>query len=235
MEPRGLGRLTFGLPAPKYFLGAFWLSTLMAIALPAQATHHYTEKQLDALATRVGRVFWVVAVDPQSPSFLSSPAADASAFRAGDEAFEIVELVGRKAKDPYYKVRFESGKEGYIRPETFREAFNVTIVTVDPRAEEKKHAAAAAEEEKQRIDWIQSQPWSPAVKEAAVKRQAIPGMNHAEVKKTLGNPARVTKLKGRTNFAEEHWFYGDGSVAIFHNGLLNRVESGKKRDGQKTE
>jgi hypothetical protein len=222
-------------PAVKYFVGACFLLLVIALTFSAHATHHYTEKQLDALATRVGKVFWVVRVGSESPSFLSDPAADARSFHAEAGPFEIIELVGRQAKNPYYRVRFESGKEGYIRPEAFHEAFNVAIMTVDPQADEKKKAAEAAEEEKQRIGWIEAQPWSRAVKEAAIKRQVIPGMNRTEVKTILGDPTRVSKLKALGNVAEERWVYGDRSVVIFHNGLLNRVESQKKPNGQKTE
>jgi hypothetical protein len=222
-------------PALKYPVGASLLLLAIAIAFSAHATHHYTEKQLDALAARVGKVFWVVTVDDQGPSFLSNPAADARSFHAEAGPFEIIEVVGRKNKNPYYKVRFESGKEGYIRPEDFREAFNVTIMTLDPQADEKKKAAEAAEEEKQRIGWIEAQPWSRAVKEAAIKRQVIPGMNRTEVKKILGDPTRVSKFKILGNVTEEQWVYGDRSVVIFHNDLLNRVESAKKPAGQKTE
>lgn len=221
--------------ALKHLVGASFLLLVIAIAAPAHATHHYTEKQLNALATHVGKVFWVVTVDNQSPSFLSNPAADAPSFQAEAGAFEIIELVGRQAKNPYYRVRFESGKEGYIRPEAFREAFNVTIMSVDPQADEKKKAAEAEEAEKQRIDWIQAQPWSRAVKEAAIKRQVIPGMTRTEVKKILGEPTRVSKRKAISNIAEEQWVYGDRSVVIFHNDLLNRIESAKKPTGQKTE
>lgn len=221
--------------ALKYVVGASFLLLVIAIASSAHATHHYTEKQLDALATHVGKVFWVVTVDNQSPSFLSNPAADARSFHAEAGPFEIIAVIGRQAKNPYYRVRFESGKEGYIRPEAFREAFNVTIVSVDPQADEKKKAAEAAEEEKQRIDWIQAQPWSRAVKEAAIKRQVIPGMTRTEVKKILGDPTRVSKRKAISNVAEEQWVYGDRSLVIFHNGLLNRVESAKKPAAQKTE
>jgi hypothetical protein len=207
--------------AAACWLGAiFWL-----VPFFAHASHHYTDKQIDAFAERIGKVFWVTEVNQQTPSFVSSPRTDAAPFQANDnESFEITELVGRKAKDPYYKVKFESGKEAYIRPETFLEAFNATIVTVDPRADERKKEAQATQKEKTRIDWIQTQPWSRAVKEAAIKRQAVPGMNAAEVRMVLGDPARVHKIKGRFNFGEEHWFYADGSIAIFHNGLLNRVE-----------
>jgi hypothetical protein len=205
---------------------ACWLGVIfLFVPFFAHASHHYTDKQLDVLTDRVGKVFWVTEVNQQTPSFLSSPRADASPFQPNDnESFEITELVGRKAKDPYYKVKFESGKEAYIRPEAFHEAFNATIVTVDPQADERKKEARAAQKEKTRIDWIQAQPWPRAVKEAAIKRQAVPGMNAAEVKTVLGDPARVHKIKGRFNLAEEHWFYADGSIAIFHNGLLNRIE-----------
>src|SRR5258705_186102 len=75
-----------------------------------------------------------------------------------------------------------------------------------------------------KIFWIKSQPWSPAVKEAAIKKQPTPGLNTAEVKRVLGAPRRVTKLRGLTKVAEEHWFYPDGSVLIFNNGLLTRTE-----------
>ena len=119
-------------PALTYPVGAPLLLLAIAIAFSAHATHHYTEKQLDALATRVGKVFWIVTVHPEGPSFLSNAAADAPSFQADAGPFEIIELVGRRDKNPYYKVRFESGKEGYIRPEDFFEAFNVTIMTVDP-------------------------------------------------------------------------------------------------------
>ena len=209
----------------EHCLRAVFLLVLMIGAFPVRASHHYTDKQLDVLAARIGKVFWVTEMDNRTAAFLSSPRVDASSFQANDnESFEITELVGRKAKDPYYKVKFESGKEAYIRPEAFFEAFNATIVTVDPRADERKQEAAAAQKEKTRLDWIQAQPWPRAVKEAAIKRQAVPGMNEEEVKTVLGDPVRMRKNEERLNFAEEHWFYADGSIAIFHNGLLNRVE-----------
>lgn len=205
-----------------------FLFMLLALNATASASHHYTEKQLDALAARVGKTFWIISVNNWTPSFLSAPAPDASSFRAQPkDSFEITELIGRKAKNPYYRVKFGSGKEGYIRPEAFHEEFNVTILTIDPQADEKRKAVQAAEEEKQRLAWIQVQPWTQAVKEAAIKRQAVPGMSIAEVKKVLGNPSRVAKVRGQhkvAKVAEEHWFYPDGSVLVFYNGLLNRVE-----------
>jgi hypothetical protein len=197
---------------------------LAGAALPLHASHHYTDRQLDVLAARVGKIYWIVAINNRTPAFLSSPATNSASFHANaNESFEITELVGRNEKNPYYKVKFDSGKEGYIRPDAFLEEFNATISSVDPLANEKRKAAEAAEEEKKRIEWIQAQPWSRGVKEAAIKRQVIPGMNEGEVKKILGNPVRVTKIKARLNVAEEHWLYADGSTAIFYNGLFSHI------------
>jgi len=194
------------------------------MAFPVHASHHYTDRQLDALATRVGKIYWIVAVNNQTPSFLSSPATNGAPFRPkSNESFEITELVGRNDRNPYYRVKFDSGREGYIQPDVFLEEFNATISSVDPLENEKKKAAEAAEEEKKRIEWIETQPWSRGVKEAAIKRQVISGMNEGEVKKILGNPIRVSKVKARLNVAEEHWLYGDGSTAIFYNGLFSHI------------
>jgi hypothetical protein len=200
-----------------------WLF-LSGLVSPVHASHHYTDRQLDVLAARVGKVYWIVPINNQTPAFLSSPATNAASFRPNaNESFQITELVGRKEKDPYYKVKFDSGKEGYIQPDVFLEQFNATISAVDPLENEKRKAAEAAEEEKERIAWIEAQPWPRGVKEAAIKRQAMPGMNGGEVKKILGNPTRVTKVKTRLNVAEEHWLYVDGSTAIFLNGVLSHI------------
>jgi hypothetical protein len=196
------------------------------IPFPASASHHYTEKQLADLATRVGKTFWVVPVDGKIPFFLAAPDTTAASFRPQEhQSFEIMDLVGRKAKNPYYKVKFESGKEGYLRAETFIEEFNSTIVTFDPLADEKKQAAEQEIEERKRLDWIHSQPWSQPVKEAAVRGQVVAGMTSSEVKKVLGPPTRESKVKRPQKSNEAHWFYPDGSVLVFHNGILSRVEN----------
>jgi hypothetical protein len=207
-----------------------WLF-LAAGAFPVHASHHYTERQLDALATRVGKIYWIVPVKNQTPSFRASPAPNAASFRPdGNESFKITELVGRKEKNPYYKVKFDSGKEGYIQPDLFLEELNAKISSVDPLADEKKKAAEVAEEEKKRIEWIQTQPWPRGVKEAAIKRKVIAGMTEGEVRKVLGEPVRVSKVKGKLNIAEEHWLYADGSTAVFHNGLFNHIVPKEKND-----
>jgi hypothetical protein len=196
---------------------------------PAAASQHYTEKQLDALETRVAKTFWVAAAEGKLPSFVTSPVSGASVFQPSDnESFEITELVGRKAGNPYYKVKFESGVEGYIQAQAFHEQFNSTILTIDPRADERKALAEKNQEEKARIEWIQSQPWSAAVKESAIKRQAVLGMTVGEVKRVLGDPRRVSRVRGPQHSNEEHWFYRDGTLLVFRNGAVNRIETTKK-------
>jgi hypothetical protein len=201
------------------------LAILLSFGGAAFASNHFTDKQLEALASRVGKTFWITSVNGKTPVFLTAPAAGAATFRSEDNgSFEIVELTGQAKRDPYYKVRFESGKVGYIRPEIFHEEFNATILTIDPRADEKKKSVRHAEEEQKRVEWIKAQPWSPAVKEAALRKQPTPGLNGAEVKQIIGLPSRVTKTRGPIKFPEELWFYPDGSVLTFHSGLLSKIE-----------
>jgi len=208
-----------------------FLSVLISLSLvtPAAASNHYTEKQLDALETRVGKTFWISERQGKLASFLKSPSSDALPFHpAANESFEIAELLGRKARNPYYKVKFESGAEGYIHAQAFHEQFNATILTIDPLADEKKASAEKKQEEKERIEWIQNQPWSGAVKEFAIRGQAVPGMTAGEVKRVVGDPRRVSRIKGPQHSSEEHWFYPDGTLLVFRNGALNRIETTKK-------
>jgi hypothetical protein len=209
------------------FLAAAFLVPVRTMGL---AANRYTQKQLDALADRVGKTFWLAPAEGQTPVFLDAPAATASSFRpAADDSFVITDLAGRSSNDPYYAVRFQSGKVGYIHPEAFHEALNLTILSIDPRADEKEEEEKRESEEKDRVEWIKSQPWSAAVKEAAIKRQPLPGLKTTEVKKVMGPPLRMTKLRGPSKVAEEHWFYRGGSVLIFHNGLLSRIENVQKK------
>jgi hypothetical protein len=204
-----------------------WLFALLLLSYghPTWASHHYTAKQLEALASRVGQTFWSQPLDGKGPSFATAPAANAKLLRVDTvESFQISALVGQAAKNPYYKIKRENGQEGYISPELFLEALNLTIVTTDPAAEEKRKSAEVAEADKKRVEWIRAQPWSPAVKEAAIKRQPVPGLTSSEIRHVLGTPSRVTKVQGPIKVAEEHWLYADGSVLIFHNGLLSKIE-----------
>jgi hypothetical protein len=195
----------------------------------AIASSHYTDKQLEALAARVGKTFWINAANEKPPSFLTAPRPGATTFRPEEnDSFEITELTGQKIKDPYYKVRFQSGKVGYLTPDMFHEEFNAKILSYDPLADEKKKKEDQEVEEKKRLEWIKSQPWSPAVKAAAVRKQPTPGLKTAEVRQVLGAPTRVTKTRARSKVAEERWFYPDGTMLTFHNGLLSSIE--KKED-----
>jgi hypothetical protein len=145
----------------------------------AVASGHFTEAQLDALASRVGRTFWIKPADGKLPQFRSTPDLSAATFAAEDRhSFEIVELGGRLTKNPYYKVKFASGKEGYIGPESFHEELNLTIFTADPYADEKRRIDEAATAEKTRVEWIQAQPWTPEIKNAAIKQRARTRANH---------------------------------------------------------
>ena len=219
-----------GITSMYFRLNKFLVPTIIFLLAwssysAARAYDQYTPRQIEALSERVGKTYWANLAEGRKLSVLSAPRADASSFEAPPyEAFEITQLAGQKTRQLFYKVRFESGKEGFIRPDTFLEEFNVTILTVDPKADEKRKAAAAAAEEKKRADWIQSQPWSEAMKNAAMKKQVLSGMSTGEVKNILGSPVRISKVKGPQNIAEEQWFYSDGNVLVFHNGLLSRVE-----------
>ena len=217
------------LPKVVFAILLAWLR-LFACGSNATASNHYTAKQLDAFASRVGQVFWVQTIDGKGPSFVTAPSPGAKSLQIDKvESFQITELVGQGEMNPYYKIRLESGQEVYITPDQFLFRLNVTILTADPSADEKRKIAKAAQENKKRVDWIQSQPWSPAVKEAAIKKQATLGLNTIEVKRVLGQPSRVSRIHGPIKVAEEHWFYPDGSVLIFYNGLLSKIERREKK------
>jgi len=196
------------------------------------ASHHYTARQLDALAERVGGQFWINAPAGKAPPFSSAPNRAAAPFHltADDESFEIVELVGRTNKEPYYKVIFQSGKVAYLRPEVFNEHVNASIVDRDPRAEERLKSQQAAEAEKQRLAWIHAQAWPKNVKDAAVRREPVAGLTGSEVKQVMGAPRRVaktggaSKVRGVTPVNEERWYYPDGTVLLFRNDILSQID-----------
>jgi hypothetical protein len=219
------------MAATKRLLPGFVVTSLLTLAAPTFATNHYTAKQLEALEQRVGSAFWIDAPAGQAPLFFTQPAAGAATFRpSNNESFEISELTGVATKTPYYKVKFQSGKIAYLRPETFHEEINSTIVSSDPLAEEKRKGAEQAEVEKQRLEWIHAQPWPAPLKEAAIKKQPTPGLSSAEVRQVLGPPRRIAKIsdlakvRGAAGVNEERWFYPDGVVLLFRNNILTRVD-----------
>ena len=197
-----------------------------------QASNHYTKKQIDALASRVGQTFWIEAANGKPPEFYSTASPNGSKFSpAANDSFEILELAGRSTKIPWYRVKFSNGKEAFIRPLVFLEQLNLTILTIDPMAEEKLESQQAAADDKERVKWINAQPWAAAVKDAAIKRQPVPGMNTGEIKRVIGEPNRMIKNQRAQKIngvAEERWYYPDGTILTFHNGLL--IKSERKED-----
>ena len=209
------------------FTALLFLSLFYGAAFSAG---EYTDKQMDALAVRVGKTYWINAVDGKVPLFSTAPTEKAATFRGEEgESFEITEVVGRANKNPYFKTKLLSGKDGYIRPDAFFEEFNLTIVTVDPQVGKKKQADEFAQEENARVEWIQSQPWSPAIKQASIKKQPVPGLTTSEIKKVLGAPSRVVKTRGPLKVMEERWYYPDGRVLTFNNALLSTIDLPEKK------
>lgn len=192
----------------------------------AAHANHYTDMQLEALATRTGKTYWVVAPDGKTPSFLTAPSSRASSFHPEANApFDLVGLVMGNSHNPYYKARFAHEQFGYVAAEAFLEGLNYSFRTSDPLADEKRRQAKATEEESRRVAWIRARPWSESVKEAALNRQAVIGMSTGEVTMVVGKPLRVVKPRGRQQGVEEQWHYADGAILIFTNGLLNRIET----------
>jgi hypothetical protein len=202
---------------------------LIALLLPAfeSGSSQFTEKQLGALAKQVGKTYWVVDGENKTPIFFSAPSPSASPFRIGvKESFQITALVGGSTEKPYYRVRFASGKEGYLSVDSFLEELNSTLVAQDPDKGQKRKSAKEAGEESRREAWIRAQPWPAHVKEAALKRQAILGMNMSEAKAALGKPSRVVKLKHGNPLLgqQEQWVYEGGPVLTFTNGVITRMQ-----------
>ena len=55
-----------------------------------RASSEYTPRQLEALAERIGKTYWVASADNHGLTLLSAAVLNASSFRAPpDEAFEI--------------------------------------------------------------------------------------------------------------------------------------------------
>jgi hypothetical protein len=200
------------------------------IVRSAPASNHYTAKQLEVLAQRIGSEFWISAPNGGAPEFLTAPSSGAPTFRPADnQSFEITDIAGKQGTTLYYQAKFQSGKIGYLRPERFHEELNLTIFSADPLAQQKVKAEQHAIDEKERVEWIKAQPWPATLKEAAIKKQPQPGLTSAEVIHVLGQPRRITrpggltKTRGPLKLPEERWFYPDGAVLLFRSGILNQV------------
>src|SRR5262245_1778488 len=95
------------------------LSAVLLVFLavsPVCASGHYTEHQLHNIDTRVSKIYSILPSKNQTPAFLAKPTTNTASFQPQtNESFEIIDLVGRQEKNPYYNVKFTSGKEGFIR------------------------------------------------------------------------------------------------------------------------
>jgi hypothetical protein len=203
---------------------------LLAFLIPSitSAAARVTEKQIEVMRGYVGKTYWIAPEAGNSPSFYVAPSREANAFSAEvKESFQITEMVKGSSDSFYYGVRFASGKQGYINVNTFLDELNSTVVTQDPDSAQKRKATKTTDTEKKREEWIRAQPWPEHVKEAALKKQAVLGMNTAEVKAALGKPDRVVRLKsvGRQTTRQEQWVYRGGSVLTFNDGVLTLIQT----------
>lgn len=186
----------------------------------------YSPKYVEVLAKRVGKSYWIAEAERKPPLFTASLSQPASFFRPKPkESFEIKELLAKATPIPYYRVKFSSGDEGYISVDSFIDELNLTILTYDPDGAEKRRIAKEAEEEKKREAYIRAQPWPEHIKQAAVDRKAVLGMNMRETKAALGSPSRVVKFSSNTLLGEqEQWFYKGGLVLTFTRGTISRIQ-----------
>jgi hypothetical protein len=222
---------------PKQAVAAIFFSALLFLAIISTtlAASQYTPKQLEAYGQYVGKTYWIVEHENKAPAFLSAPTAAAPAFQpAVKDSFEIKEIVGGAAqtREHYYRVVFNSGKEGFLSLGSFLEHFNASLVTLDPDRDAKAKLAKETEAETKRQAWIRAQRWPEHVKEAALKRQPVLGMSTKEAKASLGDPKRMVPMKSASLLlgTQEQWSYENGLVLTFTNGLITRIQTleGKK-------
>jgi hypothetical protein len=210
-----------GFPALLIILPLLYLAT-------GFASSRFTGRQLAAFERYVGKTYWVVAAEGKLPSFHSAPSASANSFvPQAKESFQITEMVeGSTQKPYYYKVRFETGRQGYIDVDSFLEQLNLTLLTVDPDQGQKIRTARQIEEESRREARIRAQPWPEHIKEAVLRRQAVLGMTMREAREALGKPSRTAKITTADLLigAQEQWIYEGGPVLTFTNGLITRIQ-----------
>ena len=217
-------------PPAQILTAALFAAALLLVAPDNGWTaSQYTPKQIELYAQYVGKTYWVVEEEGKTPTFYTAPSSVAPAFHPGHkESFEIKEIVGGTTQIPahYYRVAFESGKEGFIPVRSWVEQLNVAFVTVDPDRAAKAKLAKETETEKKRQEWILSQRWPEHVKQAALKKQPILGMTTREASAALGKPQRVVAIRSNNLLLgkQEQWTYEGGSVLTFTNGLITRIQ-----------
>lgn len=192
------------------------------------ASPRLTGRQVAAFERYVGKTYWIVSAEGKLPFFRSAPTAAAESFvPQAKESFQITEMVEGATQNPYYyKVEFETGRQGYIDVDSFLEQLNLTLLTVDPDQGQKRRTARQIEEESRREARIRAQPWPEHIKEAVLRRQAVLGMTMREAREALGKPSRTTKISDANPLigTQEQWIYEGGPVLTFTNGLITRIQ-----------
>ncbi len=215
------------------------LSTIAAaiLALPFLAAPHnafaeprYTEKQIEMFSSYVGKTYWITTEKNQQPTFYTAAKTSAQTFQpAPKESFEVQEVVDKTSDQPFYRVAFGSGKEGFMPVTVFMERLNASFSAADPDQADKTKGAKETEQEQKRREWIRSQKWPEHVKEAALRKQPVIGMTKKEATAVMGKPNNVVRLKSGTSGSQlmgrqEQWLYDNGPTLTFSNGVIVRIQ-----------
>lgn len=210
-------------------IGSAAILAVFFLAAPCnlRAETRYTEKQIEQFSSYLGKNYWITADKSLQPTFFSAPSANAQTFQpAPKEGFELKEIVEKHTEKPYYRVAFESGREGFIPVTSFLQQLNGALLTIDPDRDAKSKTAKGIEQEEKRRDWIRQQRWPEHVKDAALKKQPTIGMNKKEVSAVMGKPKSVVRLKSGNQLVgkQEQWIYENGPVLTFSDGVIVRIQ-----------
>ena len=218
------------LPLHRRLPGLLLLLPALFFLTTGFASSRFTEKQLEAFEKYIGKTYWAVAEEGKRALFFSAPSPSAASFLAElKESLQVTEMVQGAGQRPayYYKVRFGSGRDGYIDVDSFLGELNLTLLTVDPDRGQKMRSAKEAEGKSKRAARIRAQPWPEHIKEAVLQRKAVLGMTVKEAREALGKPARVVKVRDASPLMgqQEQWIYQSGPVLTFTNGLITRIQA----------
>ena len=218
------------LPLHRRLPGLLLLLPALFFLTTGFASSRFTEKQLEAFEKYIGKTYWAVAEEGKRALFFSAPSPSAASFLAElKESLQVTEMVQGSAQRAaaYYKVKFGSGREGYIDVDSFLGELNLTLLTVDPDRGQKMRSAKESEGESKRAARIRAQPWPEHIKEAVLQRKAVLGMTVKEAREALGKPTRVVKVRDDSPLMgqQEQWIYQNGPVLTFTNGLITRIQA----------
>ncbi len=223
-----MARMSTGHNLPLKTSGTLLFLSVLFYLSTGYAASRFPEKQLEAFAKRVGNTYWVVEGENPNPLFFFEPSYSASNFHASPkQSFKITGMVEGADERLYYRLRFSSGKEGYISVDSFMQNLNSSLVTRDPDLQQKKKLADEAEEEVRRVTQIRAQPWPENIKQAAIKKQPALGMRASEVRVVLSKPKKITRLtqRSRAGGNVEQWIYEHGPILTFTDGVLTQIQA----------